>query len=113
MNSVPLSQWRTSFAAVLFETDKSQIRSRITDALAAIDERLRSVAEVGGVERKSIEIAQRSLASMARGLETSSAPEPKLEKADSELEASPALEAEPVGNTDRKQLKPILPIVES
>jgi hypothetical protein len=66
MNSIALSQWRTSFAAVLFETAEVRFKSRIADASKAIDERLRSVGEVGSVERISIEAARRSLASMDR-----------------------------------------------
>jgi hypothetical protein len=66
MNSIALSEWRTSFAAVLFETVEVRFKSRIADASKAIDERLQSVSEVGSVERISIEAARRSLASMER-----------------------------------------------
>jgi len=68
MNLIPLSQWRTSFAAVLLETDQVRLKSRITDAVHAIDERLQSVGEVGTIERISIEAAQRSLAALEREL---------------------------------------------
>ena len=66
MNSIALCEWRTSFAAVLFETVEVRFKSRIADASKAIDERLQSVSEVGSVERISIEAARRSLASMER-----------------------------------------------
>lgn len=66
MNSIPLCEWRTSFAAVLFETDQARFKSRIADALRAIDERLHSAREVGTIERISIESAQRSLAELER-----------------------------------------------
>ena len=66
MNSIALCEWRTFYADVLFETDEARYKSRIADALEAIDERLRSVAEMGSIERISIENAQRSLAAMER-----------------------------------------------
>ena len=74
-----LCQWRTSFAAVLFETDEVRFRSRIADAVKAIDERVQSVGEVGTVERISIETARRSLALLKR--EPFFVPMPRLEKA--------------------------------
>jgi hypothetical protein len=64
MNSIPLCEWRTSFAAVLFECDQIRFKTRIADALRAIDERLKSAEEIGTVERISIESAQRSLATL-------------------------------------------------
>jgi len=78
MNSIPLCAWRTSFAAVLFETDQSRRKSRITAALGAIDERLQLVGEVGTVEQKSIEAAQRSLEALEREPEAPLAPELRL-----------------------------------
>jgi hypothetical protein len=76
MNSITLSQWRTSFAAVLFETDKSRLKSRITDATRAIYERLQSLEAGKGVDRVSLEAAKRSLAVLER--ETSFVSEPQL-----------------------------------
>ena len=78
MNSISLSEWRTCFAAVLFETDQKRFKSRIAEASRAIDERLRSAA-VGSIERISIETAQRSLAAMER--EPFAAPRRKLQQA--------------------------------
>lgn len=74
MNSLLLSQWRASFAAVPFETDQSLRGSELTDtlnaqlspSLGAIDERLQSLSDMGTIERKSIEAAQRSLAALER-----------------------------------------------
>ena len=66
MNSLPLCEWRTSFAAVLFETDEGRFKSRIAEALRAIDERLHAAGVVGTIEQISIESAQRSLAAMER-----------------------------------------------
>lgn len=80
MNSIALSQWRTAFAAVLFETDKSQLKSRITDASRAISERLQSLGAWKGIERISLEAARRSLAALEQGPETSFVQEPRLEK---------------------------------
>jgi hypothetical protein len=78
MNSIALSQWRTSFAAVLFETDLDRLKSRITDASRAISERLQSLEAGEGVDRISLEAAQRSLAALERGQETSFVSEPQL-----------------------------------
>jgi hypothetical protein len=78
MNSLVLCQWRTSFADVLFETDQVRFKSRIADASSAIDERLQSAAEVGGIERISIETARRSLAALER--QPMFVPKPRVEK---------------------------------
>jgi hypothetical protein len=69
---------RTCFAAVLFEKDQDRFGSRIAEASRAIDERLQSAAEVGSIERISIETAQRSLAAMER--EPFSAPRRRVEQ---------------------------------
>jgi DNA-binding transcriptional regulator YhcF (GntR family) len=78
MNSIPLCQWRTSFASVLFETDQVRFKSRIAEASWSIDQRLLSVREIGSVERVSLEMAQRSLAAMER--EPYFVPRPRREK---------------------------------
>ena len=80
MNSIPLCEWRTFFAAVLFETDQVRLKSRITDAVRAIDERLQSVGEARGIERISLEAARRSLAALEREPEALFVPELRLEK---------------------------------
>jgi hypothetical protein len=77
MNSIALCEWRTFYAAVLFETDEARFESRITDALRTIDERLQSVGEMGSIERISIENAQRGLAAMEREPFFVSRPRPK------------------------------------
>jgi hypothetical protein len=79
MNSIGLSQWRTSFAAVLFETDKSRLKSRITDASRGISERLQSLEAGEGVDRISLEAARRSLAELERLTETSFVLVPQLD----------------------------------
>jgi hypothetical protein len=65
-NEIALCQWRASFAAVLFETDQARFRSRIADALSAIDARLQLAGKMETIERISIESAQRSLAALER-----------------------------------------------
>jgi hypothetical protein len=64
MNNLPLSPWRTAYACAIFETDLQRIPLRISDALAAINERLGAPMEIGGIEQKSIEAAQRVLATL-------------------------------------------------
>jgi len=64
MNNLPLSPWRTAYACAIFETDQQKIALRISDALAAINERLGVPMEIGGVEQKSIEAARRVLATL-------------------------------------------------
>lgn len=77
MNTIPLCQWRTLFAAVLFETDEIRFKFRIADASKAIEERSQSAGEVGSIERISIEAAQRSLAALEREPFVVSRPRPE------------------------------------
>ena len=64
-NALVLSAWRTAFAAVLFETDKSRITLAVSNAHAAIAERLNGPVEISGIENKSITAAQNALCSIA------------------------------------------------
>jgi hypothetical protein len=64
-NTLVLSAWRTAFAAVLFETDKSRITLAVSNAHAAIAERLNGPVEISGIENKSITAAQSVLCAMA------------------------------------------------
>jgi len=64
MNSIPLSAWRTAYASALFETEQARMSNRITEARSAIEERLQTPSEIGAIERKSIEAAERSLAAL-------------------------------------------------
>jgi hypothetical protein len=105
MNSIALCQWRTSFAAVLFETDEVRFKSRIADASKAIDERLQSVGEVGSIERISIEAARRSLASMER--EPFFVPKPRPEKA--VIAIRPGAEAERIQDGIGSHVRVMLP----
>jgi hypothetical protein len=61
INTLVLSAWRTAFAAVLFETDKSKMTLVVSQAHAALAERLNSPVEISNIENKSMEAAQDSL----------------------------------------------------
>ena len=65
MNNLVLSVWRAAFAAVLFETEKSRISLAVSNASAAIAERLNSPVEISGIENKSIIAAQNALCRIA------------------------------------------------
>jgi hypothetical protein len=64
-NAMVLSAWRTAFAAVLFETDKSRIALAVSNAHAAIAECLNGPVEISGIENKSIMAAQSALCRIA------------------------------------------------
>ena len=65
INTLVLSAWRTAFAAVLFETDKSRIALAVSNAHAAIAERLNGPVEISDIENKSITAAQNALCRIA------------------------------------------------
>jgi hypothetical protein len=60
-NTLALSAWRTAFAAVLFETDKSRMTLAVSQAHAALAERLNSPDEISNIENKSMLAAQDAL----------------------------------------------------
>jgi hypothetical protein len=64
-NTLALSAWRTAFAAVLFEKDKSKINLAISNAQAAITERLNGSVQISGLENKSIAAAQDALCGLS------------------------------------------------
>jgi hypothetical protein len=64
-NTLVLSAWRTAFAAVLFETDESRMTLAVSNAHAAIAERLNGPVEISGIENKSIIAAQKALCRIA------------------------------------------------
>jgi hypothetical protein len=66
MNNFPLSAWRTAYASAVFETDQGRMSTRISEALAAIQQRLQTPSEIGAIEHKSIEAARMSLAQLER-----------------------------------------------
>ena len=65
INTLVLSAWRTAFAAVLFEKDKSRITLAVSNARAAMAERLNGPIEISGIENKSITAAQSALCTIA------------------------------------------------
>ncbi len=65
LNTLVLSAWRTAFAAVLFETDESRMTLAVSNAHAAIAERLNGPVEISGIENKSILAAQNALCKIA------------------------------------------------
>jgi len=64
-NTIALSAWRTAFAAVLFETDKSRMTLVVSQAHAALAERLNSQVEISGIETKSMQAAENALCKIA------------------------------------------------
>jgi hypothetical protein len=64
-NTLALSAWRTAFAAVLFEKDKSKINLAISNAQAAIAERLNGSVQISGIENKSIAAARDALCGLS------------------------------------------------
>jgi hypothetical protein len=66
-NTLVLSAWRTAFAAVLFETDKSRIELAVLNAHAVIAERLNGQVEISVIENKSIVAAQNALGRISTG----------------------------------------------
>lgn len=65
INTLSLSAWRTAFAAVLFETDRARMTLVVSQAHAALAERLHNPVEISGVEHKSIEAARNALCKMS------------------------------------------------
>lgn len=61
INALVLSAWRTAFAAMLFETDKSRMMLVVSQAHAALAERLNSQVEISDIEHKSIRAARNAL----------------------------------------------------
>jgi hypothetical protein len=53
--------WESAYVCAVLETENAQMPSRIYEALAAIEQRLLSPIELGGVEYRAIEDAQRNL----------------------------------------------------
>lgn len=60
-NTLVLSAWRTVFAAVLFETDESRMALVVSQAHAALTERLDSQIEISSIEHKPILAARNAL----------------------------------------------------
>jgi hypothetical protein len=59
---IPLTYlWQTVYLAAVLETDNTAMPARIYEALAAIEQRLLSPIDIGGMEYREIENAQRGL----------------------------------------------------
>ncbi len=64
MTSPTIYWWQKAYDAAVLEMDLTQVPGRIIAALKAIEERLCSCIEYGGMEHLAIEDARRSLASL-------------------------------------------------
>jgi len=60
----PIYQWQTTYDSAVLEIDLTQIPDRVTEALKAIDERLRSCIVYGSPEHIEIEGARKALAAL-------------------------------------------------
>jgi hypothetical protein len=56
--------WQTTYDSAVLEMDLAQIPDRVSQALKAIDERLRSCIVYGSPEHTAIEGARKALATM-------------------------------------------------
>ena len=63
----PIYQWQTTYDSAVLEIDLTQIPDRVTEALKAIDERLRSCIVYGSPEHTAIEGARKALAALKAG----------------------------------------------
>jgi hypothetical protein len=64
VNDLTSSAWRTTYVAALLESDAATIASRISDARAAINERLNSLAEITPHEHEALDAAVQRLATL-------------------------------------------------
>lgn len=64
MTSPTVYWWQKAYDAAVLEMDLTQVPGRVIAALRAIEERLRSCIEYGGMEHVAIEDARRSLATL-------------------------------------------------
>jgi len=76
MNDPATYSWQPYYLSAVLETDNAAMPTRIYEALAAIEQRLLSPIEAGGIEYREIENAQRGLLALrAERLEGGSAPD--------------------------------------
>lgn len=64
MNNLKSSVWRTAYVAAILETKDALMSIRISDARAAISERLDSQFEITPHERESLDAAVQKLATL-------------------------------------------------
>jgi hypothetical protein len=62
MTDTTVYRWQTTYDSAVLEMDLAQMPGRVTEALKAIDERLRSCIVYGSPEHTAIEGARRALA---------------------------------------------------
>ena len=61
MTDTTSSVWRTAYVSALFETDAAKLSTQISDARAAIKDRLNSNIEINRLEHEAIQAAQQRL----------------------------------------------------
>jgi hypothetical protein len=64
MSDLTSSVWRTAYVAAILETDAARMALRISDARAAINERLNSHIEITPHEREALDAAVQKLATL-------------------------------------------------
>jgi hypothetical protein len=64
MNDLTSSAWRTAYVAAILESNAAIMATRISEAKAAINERLHSLAELSPLEREALEAALQKLATL-------------------------------------------------
>ena len=64
MSDLTSSAWRTAYVAAVLETDAASMAIRISDARAAISERLDSRVEVNPHEHEALHAAMEKLATL-------------------------------------------------
>ena len=74
MTGTTVYRWQTTYDSAVLEMDLARMPDRVTEALKAIEERLRSVIVYGSPEHTAIEGARKALVVLSRRLS------PKFEK---------------------------------
>jgi hypothetical protein len=64
VNDLTSSVWRTAYVAAILETDAARMTVRISEARAAINERLNSHIEITPHEREALDAAVQKLATL-------------------------------------------------
>jgi predicted fused transcriptional regulator/phosphomethylpyrimidine kinase len=64
MTTAKVYWWQQTYDAAVLEMDLAQVPGRVVAALKAIEERLRSCIEYGGIEHLAIVDARRALAAL-------------------------------------------------
>ena len=64
VNDLTSSAWRTAYVAAILESKAATMANRISDARAAINERLNSLAEISPHEREALNAAVQKLATL-------------------------------------------------